>query len=118
PIRNPFTGQPFPGNQMPEPRISPVARQIQERFSPLPNAGSATALTANNYRAQLSRPFDPNTYWTARLDHRFSDRAFVFGRYTWNRSYNRAYEANLPTIGQLDRVRDTRATTLSFTYPI
>jgi hypothetical protein len=118
PIRNPFTGQPFPNNQIPESLINPVSRRIQERFWPLPNTGSATALTANNYRAQLSRPFDPNTYWTARIDHRFSDRAFVFGRYTWNRSYNRAYEANLPTIGQLDRVRDTRATTLAFTYTI
>src|SRR5207244_1438715 len=78
----------------------------------------ATALTANNYRTQLSRPFDPNTYWTTRIDHRFSDRVTVFGRWTWNRSYNRAYEANLPTIGLLDRTRNTRAATFSMSYTI
>src|SRR5262249_16246259 len=85
-----------------------------------------TQFAANNYFEQKGRAFDPNTYWTSRIDHRFTEKAFVFGRYTWNRSFNRAFETvpntppnnGLPTIGQLDRVRDTRATTVSFTYAI
>jgi carboxypeptidase family protein len=115
----------FPNNTIPEDRINPVSRKIQDRFYPLPNRGNTAAFASNNYREQLSRPFDPNTYWTTRVDHRFSDRAFMFGRYTWNRSFNRAFETvpnrgndGLPTIGQLDRIRNTRATTVSFTYTI
>jgi hypothetical protein len=119
-IRDPFNNnQAFANNCIQDDRISPVAKKIQERFWPLPNQQiGATTLSANNYRAQLSRPFDPNTYWTTRIDHRFTERATFFGRWTWNKSYNRAYEANLPTIGQLDRYRDTRAATLSMTYTI
>ena len=119
-IRDPFNNnQPFAGNCIPADRINATSKKIQERFWPLPNSQTnATTLTANNYRAQLSRPFDPNTYWTTRIDHRFGDRATIFGRWTWNRSYDRAYESNLPTIGQLDRFRNTRAATLSLTYTI
>jgi Carboxypeptidase regulatory-like domain len=118
-IRNPFNkNQPFPGNRIPDDMINPVARQIQDRFWPLPNSANRAQFTANNYFEQKSRAFDPNTYWTTRIDHRFTEKAFVFGRYTWNRSFNRAFEANLPTVGQLDRVRDTRATTVAFTYAI
>jgi hypothetical protein len=119
-IRDPFNNnQPFDNNCIPPDRINAVSKKIQEQFWPLPNQQSgATTLTANNYRAQLSRPFDPNTYWTTRIDHRFSERATVFGRWTWNKSYNRAYESNLPTIGRLDRYRDTRAATLSMAYTI
>jgi len=119
-IRNPFNNnQPFAGNRIPDNLINPVAKKIQDRFWPAPNfPANPTTLVANNYSEQKSRAFDPNTYWTTRIDHRFTEKAFVFGRYTWNRSFNRAFESNLPTIGQLDRVRDTRATTVSFTYAI
>ncbi len=119
-IRDPFNNnQPFADNCIPADRINTVAKRIQERFWPLPNSpAESTTLTANNYRTQLGRPFDPNTYWTTRIDHRFSDRVTLFGRWTWNRSYNRAYEANLPTIGQLERTRNTRAATLSLSYTI
>ncbi len=119
PIRNPFNNnQPFPGNRIPDNLINPVSKKIQERFYPLPNFGDPNALTAQNYREQKSRPFDPNTYYTIRLDHRFSDASFIFGRWTWNRSHSRDYEANLPTIGQRWQTRDTRAFNLSYTHSL
>src|SRR5262249_40665327 len=126
-LKNPFdNNRPFPGNRIPDNLINPVAKKIQERFYPAPNSANPTQFAANNYFEQKGRAFDPNTYWTSRIDHRFTEKAFVFGRYTWNRSFNRAFETvpntppnnGLPTIGQLDRVRDTRATTVSFTYAI
>jgi len=119
-IRDPFNNnQAFSGNCIPQNRINPVSTKIQDRFWPRPNnALNPTTLTANNYRAQLSRLFDPNSYWTTRLDHRLSNRASVFGRWTWNRSYDRGYESNLPTVGLLDRTRNTRAATVSLTYTI
>ena len=106
----------FAGNRIPDNRINPVSRRIQERFYPLPNFGDPNVLTAQNYREQKSRPFDPDTYYTTRIDHRFSERSFLFGRWTWNRSHSRDYEANLPTIGQRWQTRDTRAFNLSYTH--
>src|SRR5262245_47595702 len=95
-----FEALPFADNRIPEARINPVSRRIQERFYPLPNFGDPNVLTAQNYREQKSRAFDPNTYYTIRLDHRFSEASFIFGRWTWNRGHSRDFEANLPTIGQ------------------
>jgi hypothetical protein len=87
PIRDPFNGNaPFAGNLLPASRVNPVSKKIQERFYPAPNFGDPNVFVARNYRTQLQRPFDPNTYWTTRMDHRFTERHFVFGRYTWNRS--------------------------------
>src|SRR5712692_10732821 len=80
----------------------------RSRFYPLPNFGSSASLQSQNYRAQIGRPFDPDFYYTTRIDHRFSDKSFLFGRWTWNRSYSRGYAGNLPTIGQLWQIRDTR----------
>ncbi|MBI2684849.1 MAG: carboxypeptidase regulatory-like domain-containing protein [Acidobacteria bacterium] len=116
-IRDPFASNaPFPGNRLPANRISPVAQRIQERFYPLPNVGDPNTLISQNYREQITRPFDPDLYWTTRIDHRFSQKAFVFGRYTWNNSYSRGYEGNLPTIGPLWQIRDTRAFNVSYTH--
>lgn len=114
-IRDPNNNAPFPGNIIPASRINQVSRRIQERFFPLPNFGDTSRLVSQNYRENLARPFDPNTYYTVRVDHRLSPQSFVFARWTWNRSYSRGYEGNLPTIGQRWQTRDTRAFNVSFT---
>jgi Carboxypeptidase regulatory-like domain len=117
PIRDPENNnQPFPENRIPEGRINPVSRRIQERFYPLPNFGDRNIFASQNYREQKSRQFDPQTYYTMRLDHRFSDSSFIFGRWTWAREHSRDYEANLPAIGQRWQTRDTRAFNLSYTH--
>ncbi|MEZ5398493.1 MAG: carboxypeptidase-like regulatory domain-containing protein [Bryobacteraceae bacterium] len=116
---DPFANNaPFPNRQIPASRISPVSQKIQSRFFPLPNVGGEDVFGPQNFVQQLSRQFDPNTYWTSRIDHRFTDRHFVFGRYTWNRSYSRDYEGNLPSIGQRWQTRDTRGINLSYTATI
>ena len=120
-ILNPFQRDaagnkvPIAFNRIPAALISPVSQRIQERFYPLPNFGNPNVLVAQNYREQKSRTFDPNTYYTVRLDHRFSDSSFIFGRWTWNRGYSRDFEGNLPTIGQRWQTRDTRAMNVSYT---
>jgi len=118
-IRDPFAGNtPFAGNVIPASRISGVSQKIQDRFFPLPNQGDPNVLAARNFQSQLQRPFDPNTYWTTRIDHRFTQKHFLFGRYTWNRSHSRDYEGNLPAIGRRWQTRDTRAVNLSYTASI
>lgn len=99
-LTDPFAKAPFPGNQIPASRVNPVAQKIQDRFWPLPNFGPQDVLTNQNYRETLTYPFDPNTLWTPRIDHRFSDRFYAFGRYSWSRYWARGYDGNLPTIGR------------------
>jgi hypothetical protein len=119
PIRDPFAGNaPFPGGRIPASRLNPVALKIQDRFYPLPNQPDPETFRALNHRLQLLRPFDPNTYWTLRLDHRFSEKHFVFGRYTWNRSHSRDYDSPLPAIGRRWQTRDTRAVQASYTWSL
>jgi hypothetical protein len=117
-VRDPNGNAPFPDNRIPAARINPVSQKIQDRFFPLPNFGDPTVLVSQNYREQLTRPFDPNTYYTVRGDHRFSERTFVFGRWTWNRSHSKAYEGNLPAIGRRWQTRDTRALAVSLSHTI
>jgi len=77
-IRDPLNNNtPFPGNRIPASRLNPVSRRIQERFFPLPNFGDTSQLVSQNYRENKTRPFDPNTYYTIRIDHRFSPESFV-----------------------------------------
>ncbi|MEK7405127.1 MAG: carboxypeptidase-like regulatory domain-containing protein, partial [Acidobacteriota bacterium] len=115
-VNDPQTGQPFPGNRIPANRINPVSQKIQERFYPQPNFGAPNTFASQNYREMKIRPRDPSTYWTTRGDHRLSERDSVFGRFTYQRAYNRTYEGNLPTIGRRIQRRDNRAGTISYTH--
>ena len=117
-IHDPYTGIPYPNNVIPASALNPVSIKIQDRFYPLPNFGNTSVLQDQNYRELKSHPWDPNTYITARGDHRFSDKAFFFARVTWQRSWNTGFEGNLPTFGQLWNRRDTRALASSFSYSI
>jgi Carboxypeptidase regulatory-like domain/TonB dependent receptor-like, beta-barrel len=118
-IRDPFAGSaPFPDNRIPASRLNPVSLKIQDRFYPVPNFGNPEVFSTQNYREVKLRDFDPNTMWTARLDHRFSTKAFVFGRYSWNRSQSRTFNGELPTIGQQWFQRDTRHLGFSYSHTL
>lgn len=115
-IYDPLTGQPFPENRIPANRINAVSQKIQERFYPLPNFGNPNVFTSQNYREEKLRPRDPSTYWIARIDHRFSDKDSIYGRYTRHWAFNRTYEGNLPTIGRRYQRRANEASTVSYTH--
>ena len=116
-VKDPFANNaPFSGNIVPPSRINPVAQKIQDRFYPLPNFGSLGTFQSQNFRELLSRPFDPSTYWTTRLDHRFSDRDFIFGRFTWALQYSRGWDDNLPTIGRIINQRENQGANISYSH--
>jgi hypothetical protein len=117
-IKDPTNGQAFPGNIIPSNRLNTVAAKLQDLFYPAPNFGNTSVLQSQNFRQSLTHPFDPNTYWTTRIDHRFSQKQFIYGRYTWQRQHSTDYEANLPTVGRLTDTRDTRNAVVSFTSMI
>ncbi|MDP2996391.1 MAG: carboxypeptidase-like regulatory domain-containing protein [Bryobacterales bacterium] len=118
-VKDPMGGNaPFAGNIVPTTRLNAVSLKLQEKFYPLPNFGDPNIFASQNYRATVPRPYDPSTYWTTRLDHRFSETAFVFGRFTWAKQYTRPLDNNLPTIGRIWNQRENQGANISFTYTI
>lgn len=83
-IRDPLTGQPFPGNIIPQDRMSAASRA----FLPL--------ITQQNEpgRFRAVAPTENNTYqYTARLDHQITQRQRIYGRWVMNdnESINNGY---------------------------
>jgi outer membrane receptor protein involved in Fe transport len=73
PIRDPLTGQPFPGNQIPDNRIASSSKFFFPHIL-LPNSPGGF------YRATAPVPEDT---WegTARIDHQITDRQRIYGRW-------------------------------------
>lgn len=82
-ITDPLTGEPFPGNQIPADRISPVARNVMNTFYPDPNQQSL----ANGYGTYrqilpLERTRDRAD---GRIDHELTMDDSLFARVSWQR---------------------------------
>ena len=80
-IRDPVTGAPFPNNQIPAERISPVSRASLQYLFPLPNTGPANAI-ANNYSVNMPTPITSNQ-GDFRIDQNMSTRQTMFVRTTY-----------------------------------
>ncbi len=97
-LKDPFTGQPFPDNQIPQSLLNPTSLKAQSFFYPLPNFGGPTT-QSGNYRAQ-----DPATQIfkvvDGRIDHNFSEHDVVFGRGTYRRYPIDTWENFLTPVGQ------------------
>jgi outer membrane receptor protein involved in Fe transport len=73
-IRDPLTGQPFPGNIIPANRISPAATRLLSEFVPLPNSPGNRYIispTVNDVRDQFG----------LRLDYQLGANQSLLGRY-------------------------------------
>ncbi len=73
-IRDPLTGQPFPGNVIPANRISAPAAQLLRDFVPLPNSPGNRYIvspTVNDVRDQFG----------VRFDYHLGQRQTILGRY-------------------------------------
>jgi hypothetical protein len=98
-IKDPLTGQPFPGNIIPAARLNPASLKIQETFYPAPNYGDPNVVSAQNLRNVLVRPFAPVYMPTTRIDHRLSDKHYLYGRFSYSYSGGVNQDGSLPTIG-------------------
>jgi hypothetical protein len=110
PIRNPLTGEVYADGRIPASALNPVALRIQERFYPLPNSGSTTTVSANNYRETVDTDRSKPYYATARVDHNFGNNE-RFSRPTcarsgWERGWNG--RVSLSAIPGLDSPRVVR----------
>lgn len=86
-VRDPLTGQPFPGNIIPTSRINPTSAGIQENYLPRPNLGAANSLV-NNFGYIHPFPSDlfEARYPQIRFDHNFSSKNSIYGRWIRRRT--------------------------------
>ncbi len=85
PIKDPTTGQPFPGNIIPANRIvNPAAKALfaDTNLYPLPNAQGGGSLGITNNFVGPSAEFLSNDQADAKIDYRISDRDNLSGRLT------------------------------------
>ena len=114
-LTNPFTGQPFPRNQIPTGLLNPVSQKVLSTFYPAPNVPNASPVDAiDNLRSNLPQPITTNLY-DIRIDQNLSSKQSLFGRWSWKRS-TVTYPQSL-TIPQ-DVVLDPKSFAVSHNYAI
>jgi len=82
PIRNPFTGQPFQGNVIPDAMISPTSKQLLQYYPAANRAG-----TANNLQGPSANT-DNVDQVLARVDQNLGNKIRLNVRYNWHDSFN------------------------------
>jgi hypothetical protein len=76
-----FIRDPFPGNIIPPDRIDPIVKLYAQTFYPAPNRPGSASNLVNSRSGQL----DTNQF-TVRVDHRFSDKNTMFGRFSYSQN--------------------------------
>jgi hypothetical protein len=82
PIRNPFTGQPFPNNQIPQSMLSPVALQLLQYYPSTNLPG-----VADNFQGP-AQDNDDTDQLLVRVDQNIGNNVRLYGRYNWQDSYD------------------------------
>jgi hypothetical protein len=96
-IYDPLTGQPFPGNVIPENRWDPASRNIMNQMYPAPNTAGTVAASGqviNNYLINPTLARDDNQF-DVKLDHRLTSNNRFFIRYSQQKTV-RDLPATLP----------------------
>ena len=81
-IVDPLTGVEFLNNMIPANRISNSAKELM-KFWPEPQRVNANPLTGFNFTGSERRTLDDEQLF-ARIDHNFSEKDKIFGRYAFN----------------------------------
>jgi hypothetical protein len=76
-VRDPLTGQPFPGGIIPSSRISPISAKLLADFMPLPNS-------AGNRYIVSPEVVETRNQAGGRLDYKASEKHQMLGRFLWN----------------------------------
>src|SRR5947209_2840233 len=112
-IRDPLTGQPFPGNQIPSARISQIARTILNNSSlyPLPNR-NVSGVTGN-YVGEILSATHANQM-DARVDWNASAKDKIFGRFSYAEFQSKTDKRAFPLL--LGSTQDAPFRNLAFNW--
>jgi hypothetical protein len=97
---DPTTGNPFPGNIIPQSRIAnPAAKKLfsSPDLYPLPNVNFSLDNFTNNY-ANTTTDFSDNDQADVRVDHHIDDTNNVFGRFTVERYRDGTGKTTMPVV--------------------
>jgi hypothetical protein len=100
PIFDPLTGQPFPGNIIPQNRWDPASAKVLSQLIPEPNAaGSRNSVgqTVNNYLINPNQERQDNQF-DVKIDHALSQSNRFFVRYSFQKTH-RLLPATIPKVG-------------------
>ena len=113
PIRNPFTGQPFPGNIIPDAMLSPTSKQLLQYYPAANRAG-----TANNLQAP-SADSDNVDQVLAKVDQNLGNKIRLNVRYNWHDSFdgNVCQRGRFPSRRSRSR-GSTRTGSFSYTHTL
>jgi len=114
---DPLSGLPFPNNQIPASRISPVSQAIQNFFFPLPNYGAST-LQSGNWRGQRPGQTGYTHYDDTddRVDYNVSPKDLIFGRGSYRQLPVIGQNDILPPSGSYNELRGTRSGVASWSH--
>jgi len=113
-IRNPLTGQPFPGNIIPQSQLSPIARRLLE-FYPAPNRPGI----ASNLQVPIPSTEDVDQV-IIRGDQNLGNKVRLSVRYNWHDSVN-SNAAPLSTLLPTQAITQPRVnknTVVSYTHTL
>ena len=82
-IYDPLTHLPFPGNVIPQGRINPIAQKMLS-YVPLPQVNVDNGTTNFTSQAQIDDYFQQE--YTAKVEHKFTDKVSLTGFYLYNRT--------------------------------
>src|SRR5205823_3185545 len=101
--QDPRTGQFFPNFVIPKDRLDPVAVRFAAGVMPLPNSGSSYI-----FNGPSSGPNDKldETQLIGRIDHSFSAKDTIFGRYYYNNDTGFGLTSTIPTHTFIKRFRN------------
>ena len=86
-IRNPFTGQMYPGNMVPQSQLSPHAQRVLQ-YIPLPNGPG----TAANFLAGTTSTIRTNQT-LSRVDQNIGNQVRLYARYNWRDEFSSGIDA-------------------------
>ena len=111
-ILDPVTGQPFPGNIVPQASFTRLAKLAVSKFFPAPNS----TLPQGNYIRSRAIPLDSNQY-TIRVDQQLGRWGTVFGRFT-NTDYTNTSVQNTTELGDVYFLQKSRNWQVSHSIPV
>ena len=112
PIRNPLTGQPFPGNIIPSSQLSPVAQKLLQYYPAASGSG-----TANNFQGSSANT-DNVDQVMARVDQNLGNKVRLYTRYNWHDSFNsNVFNAAIP-ITEVTQPRVNKNSLFSYTHTL
>ncbi len=101
PVLDPGTGAPFPGNQIPASRISPLSQAALKYLYPLPNTGAPNAI-ANNYVTNFPTPISSNQ-GDIRGDQKITSNQSVFVRFTYKEKLAESAPTGSALLGRIQQ---------------